>query len=1352
MQISILIILFNIQTLLFMKNKILLIIISLMLIPYYISAENFLNLTPKPMSMKVGAGTLLMPFEFVVSCNNVSDDVIQEANKFVSHINKSTGLNGKVENNTANTLINLSYYEGAANHGEESYTLDITATGVNIKAGTATGFFYAFQTLKKILPPNVCAGVKDEKVTQYKLPLVSITDNPRFGYRGFMLDVSRHFFTTEEVKRMIDIMAIYKMNRFHWHLTDDQGWRFEVPKWPKLVSVGSVRNNSWNVDPVYGRYQTNAPYGPYYYTVEQMKDVVAYAKERHIEVIPEVDMPGHFAAAMTAYPEFSCNPEGSHNVWTDGGISGDILNVANPEAITFAKDILDVLIDIFPYPYIHIGGDECPTGAWESNQQCKDLKNQLGLNSFRALQSYFIKELSDYVKPKGRKLYVWNEAITATGSDTEMLKETDATVMCWTGATGAAQKAQQLGLKNVITDYGYYYINRKQSTDPSEPYGAGNGSDNLEHTYGYNPPTAADTYKDLYLGLQGTFWCEHVSSNYLLEYLALPRLMAVAETSWTPQNNKDFKDFCKRMTADSTMLNYNNYAYGRHYMKTSISDEKIMPKTLNEDNSAWYRIITRNTADANRVGKCIELIREGSPLIGIGNAQVDRLWSGKVALESDLNYAYQLWGWKENPDKKGYYAMICKAKPNGSVNPMATAQNNTGRWDYDNNDTNYNFTIGDVAYLMNGENYCYSIRSDKSATGFYMNMAAAGQNNSINQWDNVFDGDGGVWEFQPISSSIAAKIKKTLKDAKQLASVAKTYLGEEEKHLGLYSAAKKEALSALIKTDISTYTDEQLETFNTQLITALSEMKASLCMPEQGKSYRILNTNENFIDKALCDKGNNILYHSSEPWNANIWIAESAVNHSDTSIVTLKNAATDKFINGNASPLTTGNTGADIKIIFQPTLGDFTLNIGDKAFYPISDKFQNNPGSISIGGIRPQGTGWTIEEAFMITFKCYDANGELIKTFYCAAPKNQSFTCTAPEIANFNLKKYTETGNTTAPVISSVTENKDVEVIYERTAYEITLNCRDNRGAYLQIKKDTIETGNNYTLVLPDIAYYTFVSHDLKGDITFEPSADLTINAIYSTEAITGFKGIQKAVSEIKDGHSYLLYDATTTAGRSGYLNINEEDKVIYTIDNKTEGMPAYVWSAEKSENGFRMKNETGLYIPTLTNGANIKAQPAGDTFIFTLNLDNETWTAKGSNNSFWNGNPGKFTGWSDGHPYKIYEFIAAPYFTVTHTCVDTEGKILSTGIEYVEGGKPSTFTRPEFDKYTLETVEGDEAGLSMLNKHIVLKLTYKSTVVSVDNIQADKDKKDNIYDILGRKSLSKKGLIIQSGKVVIKK
>ncbi len=526
-------------------------------------ADAFVNLTPKPKAMTVSDGSYSLRNGLTVSSNGLKPDWAFEAARFTVDLNRATGLGAELTGAkqaditvAVDTLI-----------APEGYRLNVTPAGVAIAASTTDGLYYAFQTLKKILPPNVMAGVKKEGA--YSLPLVAIDDEPRYDYRGFMLDVSRHFFTVEEVKRMLDVMSYYKLNRFHWHLTDDQGWRIEMPEYPRLTTVGATAPNRRFTDMhAKTQYWLNKPYGPYFYTQEQLRDVVAYAKARHIEVVPEVDMPGHFCAAMTAYPEFSCTPQGEHRVWHDGGISSDVLNVENPAAVKFAKDILDTLMDIFPYKTIHIGGDECPTTAWEQNAECQAAYKANGFTSPRQHQTKFIKAMADHLKANGREIALWNEAVIENGADLDMVRDTDATIYCWTVGTAdkGAEVATGLGLRSIYTPWGPYYINRVQDKQ-NDPPAAGQGGDDVKATYNLVPfRTLADGDAPECYGVQGTFWCEHVSDREYMEWLALPRLIAIAEAGWTPQSGKDWPDFRKRMSADRDLLDLNGYPYSPHHM------------------------------------------------------------------------------------------------------------------------------------------------------------------------------------------------------------------------------------------------------------------------------------------------------------------------------------------------------------------------------------------------------------------------------------------------------------------------------------------------------------------------------------------------------------------------------------------------------------------------------------------------------------------------------------------------------------------------------------------------------------------------------------------------------------------
>lgn len=522
-------------------------------------AEQFVNLTPAPANMNVGTGVFRIPAGMKITAQGLTPEMQSEVTKFISDFNKSTGLGiGEGKNGRMTVRLNKEI-------ATEGYNLEVTAKGIVLEASSPAGLFYGLQTIKKILPANVMAGTNYPRQKSYELPVVSIQDRPAYGYRGFMLDVSRHFFTADEIKRMLDVMSYYKLNRFHWHLTDDQGWRLPMDKYPLLTTVGATAPDVVITDyRAKKQYKASKPYGPYSYTKEEIKDIVDYAKKLHIEVVPEVDMPGHFVAAMVAYPELSCDPKADRKVWDHGGVSRDVLNVANPAAVKLGEDVIDQLAELFPYPYIHIGGDECPTVAWENNADCRALMEKEGMKNPRQLQNRFIKQMADRAAKHGKKLYVWNEALTEEGADSAMLKNIDATVFCWVGVPQAVKKATSNGLGAIFTPIGPYYINRRQSRDAAP--GAGPGNDDVKRTYTTVPFTTAVGSKDNCLGVQGTFWTEHVSDPDYMEYLALPRLIAIAEAGWTPQEKKDFADFQKRMTADAQLLDLGGYKYTRLYM------------------------------------------------------------------------------------------------------------------------------------------------------------------------------------------------------------------------------------------------------------------------------------------------------------------------------------------------------------------------------------------------------------------------------------------------------------------------------------------------------------------------------------------------------------------------------------------------------------------------------------------------------------------------------------------------------------------------------------------------------------------------------------------------------------------
>lgn len=418
----------------------------------------------------------------------------------------------------------------------EAYKLIVDDKRVCISGASEAGVFYGIQTLRKSLPVAQDINVN--------LSAVEIYDKPRFAYRGAMLDVARHFYTVDEVKTFIDMLALHNINRFHWHLTDDQGWRIEIKKYPKLMSVASERKET-----VVGRWYSGIydgkPYGGYY-TQDELRDVIDYAAKRHITIIPEVDLPGHMQAALTAYPELGCTG-GPYEVRTIWGVSQDVLCVGNDFTLQFVKDVLSEVADIFPSEYIHIGGDECPKVRWEKCPKCQERIKSLGLKSDakhtkeQRLQSYMIQEAAKYLKEKGKRIIGWTEIL-------EGGLVPDATLMSWIGESGGIEAAHQHH-DVIMTPNTYLYFDYYQSKKvEDEPLAIG-GYLPIEKTYNYEPmPKELTEEEQQYIkGVQANLWTEYIPVFSQVQYMVLPRLGAAAEVQWTDPSKKDYKDFLRRV-------------------------------------------------------------------------------------------------------------------------------------------------------------------------------------------------------------------------------------------------------------------------------------------------------------------------------------------------------------------------------------------------------------------------------------------------------------------------------------------------------------------------------------------------------------------------------------------------------------------------------------------------------------------------------------------------------------------------------------------------------------------------------------------------------------------------------------
>lgn len=471
------------------------------------------------------------------------------------YIRQATGytppVKGLKDGETAKHAINLGLDADIAN--KEGYVLTTTSEGIQINGQTENGVFYGCQTLRKSIPAEA-QGV------DILLPAGSIKDEPRFTYRGMHLDVCRHFFPLEFIKEYIDLVALHNMNTFHWHLTDDQGWRIEIKKYPKLTEVGSKRNCTVVGKARSGKYD-NIPYGGFY-TQEQAKEIVKYAQERYITVIPEVDLPGHMLAALAAYPDMGCTG-GPYKVSPDWGIFEDVLCIGNEQSMQFLEDVMAEITEIFPSKLVHIGGDEAPRTRWAKCPKCQARIKAEGLKTDKQhtaedrLQSYCMTRIEKFLNSKGRQIIGWDEILEGDVAP-------NATVMSWRGTSGGI-KAAQMGHDVIMTPNLYCYFDYLQTADSKdEPLGIG-GYVPVEKVYSLDP-TAALTEEQAkhILGAQANLWTEYIATTEHAEYMILPRMAALAEVQWTQPEKKDYADFTQRLPRLIKFYQRDSMNYAKH--------------------------------------------------------------------------------------------------------------------------------------------------------------------------------------------------------------------------------------------------------------------------------------------------------------------------------------------------------------------------------------------------------------------------------------------------------------------------------------------------------------------------------------------------------------------------------------------------------------------------------------------------------------------------------------------------------------------------------------------------------------------------------------------------------------------
>ncbi len=490
-----------------------------------------LGLVPRPKTLIEQEGTFTVDQNTVIVANGKLSKV---ADQLRGYLSPSTGLSLPAGKEAGKNSITLSIDPSLKHLGKEGYRLAVTSDGIRIVSTDTPGAFYGVQTLRQLMPTWTFG--KSLSKEALKVPCVWIEDVPRFGWRGAHLDVGRHIMPVEWIKKYLDTLALHKMNSFHWHLTEDQGWRIEIKKYPKLTSVGA-----WRKETMLGHYNDQKwdgkPYGGFY-TQEEVKEIVKYAAERHINVVPEIEMPGHAQAAIAAYPELG-NTGKQVGVATKWGVIEEVFNVED-STIKFLQDVLIEVMALFPSKFIHIGGDECPKTQWKQSEKAQTKMRALGLHDEEELQSWFIKQMDTFLEKKGRRLIGWDEILEGGLAP-------GATVMSWRGEAGGIKAAEE-GHDVVMASTNAFYFDFYQGPKEKEPLAIG-GYLPLRKVYDYDiiPAKLAAEKQHHILGGQYQIWTEYIATPEKAEYMAFPRACAAAEILWSPKAGKDFSNFVQRL-------------------------------------------------------------------------------------------------------------------------------------------------------------------------------------------------------------------------------------------------------------------------------------------------------------------------------------------------------------------------------------------------------------------------------------------------------------------------------------------------------------------------------------------------------------------------------------------------------------------------------------------------------------------------------------------------------------------------------------------------------------------------------------------------------------------------------------
>ena len=545
-------------------------------------AQNQLSIIPQPLHLEQKQGAYLLRDQAVIQIDN-TDPALAALGELLSQgLFERTGVRLPVSApKQGNTSSGISLQLVSDTLGDEGYRLSVSEGGIVAQAEKANGLFYAIQTIYQLLPVD---RVTDSPVS---IPAVSIVDRPRFGWRGLMLDVGRYFYSVDYIKKYIDYLAMHKMNVFHWHLTEDHGWRIEIKKYPRLTDVGAWRPST-NFQR--GSYINHNPHGGFY-TQEEIKDVVAYAQARYVTIVPEIELPGHALAALVAYPELSCTG-GPFKIPEQWGIQKDIFCAGKEEVFTFLEGVLSEVADLFPGEIIHIGGDEAPKDRWAACPDCQKRIQTEGLKDEHELQSYFITRIEKFLNSKGKRIIGWDEILEGGLAP-------NAAVMSWRGTKGGIEAAR-MHHPVVMAPTSFMYLDYFQGEPYLEPSSIG-GFLPLRKVYSFEPipEELVGKEQEFILGVQANIWCEYIHSPDKVDYMTYPRGAAVAEIGWSSPDHKDWNDFTRRLEAQYARyaqmgIRYSESAYQVYFEVADDTEGRTSTVELKTDS---YQPEIRYTLD-----------------------------------------------------------------------------------------------------------------------------------------------------------------------------------------------------------------------------------------------------------------------------------------------------------------------------------------------------------------------------------------------------------------------------------------------------------------------------------------------------------------------------------------------------------------------------------------------------------------------------------------------------------------------------------------------------------------------------------------------------------------------------------